>query len=151
MTVQVTKLVAADAMEIQRQPSQLVQLGIDRAMTIDEAQDLADGPGESWALRHDGVMIACVGLRETFPGAQAVAWAILAEGLGAAHLAVTRFARRRIIDSPLRRIEAIVRAEMAAECTWAGLVGLKARCLLPCFGARSETHVLYDRVRPEAR
>ena len=100
-------------------------------------------------MRHgpDGRIVACVGLRETFPGRQAVAWAILACDLGAAHLAITRFARRRIIDSPLRRIEAIVRAEMPAECSWAGLVGLSPRCVLPCFGALSEPHVLYDRVR----
>ncbi len=153
MTVRITKMTAADAMEIQRQASQRVQLGIDRTMSIEEAEDLAAGPGEAWTARHvaraggDPRIIACLGLRETFPGAQAVAWAILGDGIGAAHLAVTRFARRRIIDSPLRRIEAIVREEMPAECTWARLVGLSARCVLPCFGALSEPHVLYDRVR----
>ena len=147
MTVQISKLVAADALEIQRQPSQAVQLGIERAMTPAEAEDLADGPGEAWAARYHGRIVACLGLRETFPGRQAVAWAILADGLGGAHLAITRFARRRIIDSQLRRIEALVRRDVAAECAWAKAVGLTARCVLPCFGAASEAHVLFDRVR----
>lgn len=92
-------------------------------------------------------MVACLGLRETFPGRQAVAWAILAEGIGAAHLAISRFARRRIAESPLRRIEAIVRAEVHAECVWARLVGLQAAHVLRCFGAQSETHVLFERIR----
>jgi NaMN:DMB phosphoribosyltransferase len=139
-------MVASDALVIQRQASQRVQLGLERDMTIEEADSLIED-GEAWTAIADERIVACMGLRETFPGRQAVAWAILAEGVGGAHLAVTRFARRRIAQSRLARIEAIVRAAVPAECAWAKLVGLQAAHVLRCFGAQSETHVLYERVR----
>lgn len=134
----------ADALAIQRQPSQRVQLGIERDMTPEEAESLADG-GEAWTGWHNDRIVACIGLRETFPGRQAVAWAILSEGLGGAHLAVTRFARARIEASPLRRIEAITRTE--AEHIWATMVGLRAAHVLRAFGAASEDHILFERIR----
>lgn len=145
--IAISPMIGADALEIQRQASQRVQLGIEREILLEEADDIAAGPGEAWTLRHHGRIVACLGLRETFPGRQAVAWAILAEGIGAAHLAISRFARRRVAESPLRRIEAIVRAEVHAECVWARLVGLQAAHVLRCFGAQSETHVLFERIR----
>lgn len=148
MRVDIHPMMGLDAMEIQRQPSQRVQLGLDREMTREEADALAHGPGEAWCARVDGRIVALTGLRETFPGVQAVAWAILAEDIGAAHLAVTRHARRQIEASRYRRIEAIVRAEVPAEVAWAKLVGLAPAYVLQCFGAASEPHVLCELVRP---
>lgn len=155
MTIAIEALRAADLMEIQRQPSQLVQLGIERAMTIEEAEAIAEGDGEAWTARagHVGAggrIVACLGLRETFPGRQAVAWAVLAEDVGAAHLAITRFARARIRESRLPRIEAIVRESVPAEGAWAQLVGLAPAHVLRCFGAMSETHILCERIRGAA-
>ncbi|WEK43646.1 MAG: hypothetical protein P0Y64_02090 [Candidatus Sphingomonas colombiensis] len=148
--IAIDAMIALDAIEIQRQPSQRVQLGIVRDdISLEEAEELAAGDGEAWTVRHDGRIVACIGLRETFAGRQAVAWGILADGIGAAHLAVTRFARRRIATSKLRRIEAIVRAEVPAECAWAKLVGLRPAHVLRCFGARSETHVLFEWIRED--
>lgn len=145
MSVSIVPMRAEDAIAIQRQASQRVQLGLERQITLEEAQDLVDG-GEAWTA-YDGERIAaCMGLRETFPGRQGVAWAILAEGVGRAHLAVTRFARQRVAASPLVRIEAIVRAEVPAECVWAKLVGLTPAHVLRKFGAASETHVLFERI-----
>lgn len=138
---------AIDALVIQRQASQRVQLGIERDMSVEEARDLAEGQGEAWTVRQDGRIVACLGLKETFPGAQAVAWAILSERIGSAHLAITRFARRRIAASPLARIEAIVREAVPAEVAWAMLVGLRPAHVLRCFGQNSETHVLCERIR----
>lgn len=147
MTVTIDVMDPRDPLRIQRQASQRVQLGLERTVTEDEAADLAAGPGEAWSAWHDGRLAACLGLRETFPGRQAVAWAILAENVGRAHLSITRFARRRIAESPLRRIEAIVRADVPAEGAWAQLVGLAPNAVLRCFGAASETHVLFERIR----
>lgn len=146
MTVTFEPMIPVDAIDIQRQPSQRVQLGLVRDMTYGEASDLANG-GEAWTAWRDGVPIACFGLRETFPGVQAVAWAILADGLAGAHLAVTRFARARILASPLVRIEAIVKADVPAECAWAKCVGLTVAHILRRFGAASEDHVLFERIR----
>lgn len=145
-TVIIRAMTVADAMALQRQPSQQVQVGLVREMTEAVAQDLIDN-GEAWAAERDGVPVALMGLRETFPGRQAVAWALLSADVGAvAHLAITRHCRRRIRLSPLVRIEAIARIDVEAEILWARLVGLEARCVLRKFGAASEDHMLFERV-----
>lgn len=149
MSVDFAPMRADDALTIQRQASQLVQLGLERQMSREEAEALA--ADEAWtASTADGRIVACIGLKETFPGVQAVAWAIFAEGIGGAHLAITRFARARIVarsrPDGLARIEAIVRASVPAECAWARLVGLTPAHLLRKFGAASEDHVLYERI-----
>ncbi len=146
MTVRIVTMIADDALTIQRQASQRVQLGLDRDMTREEAAGLAEGPGEAWTVFAGDRIVACIGLRETFPGVQAVAWAILAEGIGGAHLAVTRFARARIRASAYRRIEAIVRVAVPAEVAWAKLVGLTPAHVLRAFGAASEPHLLCERI-----
>lgn len=169
----IRRMAAEDAIEIQRQASQRVQLGLARDMGLEEAEALALGDGEAWTLFAGARIVACVGLRETFPGAQAVAWAILAEGIGTAHLAVTRHARERIQASRLNRIEAICTASLDAEAVlaktgpldpgqlleavlavpspemrWAAAVGLAPAAVLRRFGAAGETHVLYERIAP---
>jgi hypothetical protein len=170
--VVIRPMLAQDAIAIERQPSQRVQLGIDMtgAMTLELAQSMIDG-GEAWTAEQSGRIVAIMGLRETFPGVQGVAWAVLAPGIGAAHLAVSRHARRRIADSPLRRIEAVVEAAVDAEAilltfpgldpgqlleavisvkgpqiAWARSVGLTPAHVLRRFGGRSETHVLFERI-----
>jgi len=147
VTVAIAAMKPVDMLVIQRQSSQLVQLGIERTVTMEEAEAIAEGDGEAWTARYQGRIVACLGLRETFPGRQAVAWAVLAEGLGPAHLAITRFARARIRASSLARIEAIVREAVPAEAAWAQLVGLAPAHVLRCFGAQSETHILCERIR----
>ncbi len=147
MTVVIEAMKPIDMLVIQRQASQLVQLGIERTVSMEEAEAIAEGEGEAWTARHHGRIVACLGLRETFPGRQAVAWAVLAEGLGAAHLAITRFARARIRASKLVRIEAIVRQSVPAEAAWAQLVGISPVHVMRGFGAASETHILCERIR----
>lgn len=146
MTVAIAAMKPSDMLVIQRQASQLVQLGIERMVTPEEAEAIADGDGEAWTARYQGRIVACLGLRETFPGRQAVAWAVLADGIGAAHLAITRFARARVAASPLPRIEAIVREAVPAEAAWAQLVGIRPVHVMRCFGAMSETHILCERI-----
>lgn len=150
MTVQIAAMVPTDMLVIQRQASQLVQLGIERHVTLDEAEAIATGDGEAWTARYQGRIVACLGLRETFPGRQAVAWAVLAEGVGPAHLAITRFARERVRLSRLARIEAIVRQAVPAEAAWAQLVGIRPVHLMRAFGASSEPHILCERIRGDA-
>lgn len=138
---------AEDALALRLQPSQHRELGFYRPLrTIDEARDLETG-GDAWsAIDIDGRVLACAGFVETFPGRQGVAWALLAEGLGAAHLAITRYARLRIAESPLVRIEAIVKANDEG-CSWARLVGMSPAAVLRKFGGDSEDCVLFERVR----
>ena len=151
MSVAIVKMEARHAMEIQRQASQRVQLGLERDITLDEAEALASDD-EAWTaietLPDGSIRIAaCMGLRETFAGRQAVAWTIFAELPGRAHIAITRHARARIAASPLKRIEAIVLASRPAEITWAKRVGLTPAHVLRNFGAASEDHVLFERIR----
>ncbi len=170
MTVSFRPMRAPDAMTIERQPSQRVQLGLNSVMTIEAAADLAEG-GEAWTAWRGDSPIACVGLRETFPGVQAVAWAILSRGLGGDYVAITRFTRRRIAASLYRRIEAICIAAIDAEAIllsfpgldpaqlleavlcvkgpqvrWAEALGLVPTHVLRKFGAASETHILCERI-----
>lgn len=170
MTVTFAPMRAEDAMTIDRQPSQRVQLGLTSTLTIEGANDLADG-GEAWTAWRGDVPVACVGLRETFPGVQAVAWALLTRNLGSDHLAITRFTARRIAASAYRRIEAICIAGVDAEAIlesfgpldaaqlieavlsvpspqtrWAGALDLLPAAVLRKFGAASETHVLFERI-----
>ncbi|HEV2747612.1 MAG TPA: hypothetical protein VGW34_09980 [Allosphingosinicella sp.] len=146
-------MLAADAVQLALQPSQHVCLGVTRpVLSIEDGRELAEG-GPAWTAIAGGRVVACAGFRLLWPpsgrtAGHAVAWALLAAGIGAAHLAVTRFARARIAESPLARIEAIARAEVEAECRWPRLVGLAFVCDLPCWGPDGATHKLFARVRP---
>lgn len=160
---------AEQLMAFPRQQSQRVQLGLEVQVTAEEAEMLC-AQAEAWAIYWGGRHVACIGIAETFPGSQGVAWAALADGIGGAHLALTRFARMRIANSPLKRIEAVARAADAEaildafpgldgaqlleavmamptpECSWARLVGLRPAHVLRCFGAAAETHLLFERI-----
>lgn len=162
----------ADLMALDLQPSQRMTLGLDtQAVSIDEAEDLASSRF-AWSVRHEGRLIACIGIAETFAGTQGVGWAHLARGIGSAHLALTRFARARITDCGLARVEAIVRAPDAEnaiasfpflaedaegllvamlqtptpEMIWIQLLGLRPAHVLRKFGAAAQTHMLYERI-----
>jgi hypothetical protein len=150
MTVRFRDFLAGDVVQLALQPSQHVCLGVTRAVhSIDDGLELAAG-GPAWtAISVQGRILCCAGFRELWEGRHAVAWALLASELGAAQLAITRFARQRIAESPFARIEAIVRKAMKAECDWARLVGLDFRCELPKWGPDGETHLLFDRVRED--
>lgn len=167
--VSVVRLEPDHLIEIPVQSSQRLTLGISRDVSREEAEELAD-EAEAWSIFAQGRLIACFGIRETFPRKQGVAWAVLADGIGAAHLTMTRFAASRIAKSNLCRIEAIVRADdvepvlagfgaldaqqlvevaMATptpECIWAKLVGLKPAHVLRKFGASGETCMLFERL-----
>lgn len=157
------RLVADDLLTIERQPSQRTVLGIDGTFSAEEADMLAC-QRIGWTLRQGGRILACFGIMEPFPGVQGVAWALLGEGIGAAHLAMTRFAAMQLAHSGLARVEvlakcaatpenfdhdAAMRWAMAAdritpECRWARMVGLRAAHVLHRYGAQSETHMLFE-------
>ena len=155
---------AVDLLEIEVREGQRLQYGMPVAeMTIAEAQSLADGA--AWTAWDGQRLVACLGISETFEGAQGVAWALLGEGIGARHLQLTRFARDEVVGkSPLRRIEAIVRCNDAdprftatrrileavrrptPELRWTLALGFEPACLLRRFGAADEPHMLMERV-----
>lgn len=150
------------------QASQRLQLGEVCQISEQEAEDLCD-QDEAWACVYDGRLVALVGIRETFPGRQGVAWAMLAQAIGGAHLSITRFARWRIGMSALRRLEVIAKcgdaeaiiaasprlardtwflidklARSTPDCIWAGLLGFAPVHVLRHYGGASETHMLFE-------
>ena len=143
---------AGDAVQLALQPSQHVALGMMRPFRdIEDGRELEAG-GPAWTAIAGGRIVCCAGFSEIFPaseksGGHAVAWALLAGGIGAAHLAVTRFARRQFEESSYSRIEAIVRAAIAGECKWPKLIGMQFAATLRNYGPEAETHLLFERVK----
>jgi hypothetical protein len=135
-----------DLLVLQRQPSQALQLGMEIRATVGHARDMIER-GEAWTAWRGLTPICCMGILESFPGVQGIAWAVLALGIGWDHLAITRHAKRQIARSPLIRIEALARTSVPAECSWARAVGLQPEALIRKFGAASEDHMLYSRIR----
>jgi hypothetical protein len=158
-----TRLAAADLLAIERQRSQATVLGIPGDIDMDEAATLAEQP-HAWTARHQDRIVGCFGITEPFPGVQGVAWALLAAGIGRAHLALTRFAARELANSGLNRVEVLARcaatpehfdhaaamrwalsaSRITPECRWAGLLGLRPAHVLHRYGAASETHMLFE-------
>lgn len=153
MSVTIRDFTPSDLPQLALQPSQHMCLGIHRPVhTLEDGEELA-ALGPAWtAIGPDGRVLACYGFGFQWPptadfGGQALAWAMLAEGIGSAHVAITRFARETIAASPIDRIEAIVRADVEAEWRWADLVGFKHVAELRKWGPEGATHLLYERVR----
>lgn len=148
MRVHFRPFVPRDALDIELQPSQLIEAGLNAgAMSIEAAHDLILN-GVAWTAEQagSGRILCCAGFYETFAGLQATAWARLCANLGAsAHLAITRFAQARIAESPLRRIECMV-ADDGRAIRWAEAVGLVREATLECWGAASETVHVHRRI-----
>ncbi|BBC99095.1 hypothetical protein [Sphingobium sp. YG1] len=175
MTLDVTPARPSDLLRIERHPDQMVQLGLSGPIQSQDALVMCgvgeDGDwGEAWACRWNGRLVACLGLRVTLGGSHVIAWAIMAMGIGAAHLAVTRFARSRVERGAYGRIEAVASAPdvealisnvgpldaqqlievvMLAptpEIRFAMLAGLAPAHVLRRYGAASQTHMLMERI-----
>lgn len=146
----IRRLDPGDFFVLERQPSQWLQLGEDATPAFEDATALAE-EDEAWAcVNPDGRIVALLGIVESHPGQQGMAWAILATRIGGDHLAVSRFARSRILGSPLNRIEALAKGGGAAptpEMRWAALCGLKPAHTLRRYGAADETYTLCERIR----
>lgn len=172
--VNFTKLQPVDLLEIARQPSQDRVLGLAYEWSEAEGQQLCAEP-VAWTARADGRIIACFGISETFEGLQGWGWAVLATGIGGAHLALTRFMRSVIAECGLARLEVLARAvdleaviatavidregpldsgQLVAlamarptpECRWAALLGLQPAHVLRRYGAASESYMLFERI-----
>lgn len=147
-------MLAGDVVQLDLQPSQHVTLGVhSRHVSYDDGLELVEYGTDCWtAVRSDGKIIACAGLRYLWPpsdrtNGHALAWALLGTGLGTDHLAITRFLRDVIAASPLTRIEAVVRAGVKAERTFVRLLGLSLEASLTAWGPDGEDHELYARIR----
>lgn len=151
-TVAFRDLLPGDLVQLALQPSQHRALGVLKpAWSYEDGEELAEG-GPAWtAIGADGRILACFGAKLLWPAVgeytgHAVLWALLAEGIGAAHLALTRFIAARIAESPIARLEAIVRADVKGEAGWPRLLGLGRPRVLRRWGPEGADHLLYERV-----
>lgn len=148
MTVRFAPYTIEDLMQIDVQPRQWRQCGLNARWTSEaEARELI-AMGDGWTAHGDGGrLLATGGIAETFAARQGTVWAVLAADVGgAAMLAITRFCRRFIADSPLVRVDALI-ADDCPSRRWADLIGLTWNTTLERWGAASETVHFYERVR----
>lgn len=148
----VRSFLAGDVVQLDLQPSQHMTLGILKPIhTVEDGRELEQA-GPAWtAIGDNGRILCCYGFAFLHPatdsfGGHALAWAMLAGGIGAAHVAITRFARETLASSPITRIEALVRADVEAECRWAEMVGFDHVATLRAWGPEGRTHRLYERI-----
>lgn len=170
MTLQFRRLQARDLIEIEVQPSQRRQFGLPMQFDSEDAEALAAQP-DAWTAMIGDRIACCIVIGENFPGKSGVATALFAPGIGHHHRALTRFARELVANSPLPRIEAVaiandaerilerfphldpyelltsVMVDATPQCRWAMLTGFTPIAVLRKFGAASETHVLFERIR----
>jgi hypothetical protein len=154
-----------------------VVFGMPVVATREEAQAIAS-ERIAWAARSGAKLLACFGIVEHFAGVHGLAWAILADRLGSAHLPLTRFVAAEIAACGLPRLELLARGpdleallakwpalpaldsgqmvELAAmratpEMRWAKLIGMRPAHVLRFYGGAAETFVLFERLEPAAR
>lgn len=170
------RLQGADLLAIRKQPSQRTILGIDVTVSPAEAEQLA-AQAVAWAAWRGDQLVACLGVIESVPGCMGTCWAVLAEAVGADHLAITRFAREGLAAVQLPRLEAMclaadVEGALAAypdlspdpgqivamamarptpECRWAMLIGLRPAHLLRRYGPAGQSVMLFERILPAAQ
>ena len=163
---------------IRLQPSQLRPLGLEYEPNEEQIERMCSGPIAVAAFEHDGQrgrVVACFGVVEQFGQMHGTGWAMLAKGIGAAHLAVTRFARDCIKTCDLPRVELLARchdieallarhpgldpgqivalatAEPTPEIRWGQLLGFTPAHVMRCYGANGESVMLMERISPQFR
>lgn len=154
-----------DLFAIDVQDSQATFLGQPAEPDMETALDLAAQPVAWTALRADGSVMACFGIREAFPGKHGTAWALLGKGIGRDHLTLTRFIRKVVADCTLDRIDVMAlahdpgahswspvaesMAKATAECRWCELLGFDAVHPMRKFGAAGEVYMLFERIQED--
>lgn len=165
LDIRFSTLRPGDLKAIALQPSQRLALGMMGEIT-DEIAELVAEQRVAWTVRAaDGRILCCFGIVETFAELQGWGWAMLAEGLGAAHLQLTRFIQGQVVACNLPRLELLARCATVAahldagsalrvalrhatpEVRWATLLGLEPVHVLRNYGAASESYVLFERLQ----
>lgn len=148
-------MLAGDAINICVQPSQHVCLGVNRPiLSLEDGEEMASG-GPAWTAidAFDGRILCVGGFKELWPpnppltDGHAIAWAILAANIGAAHHAITAYSRQRVAETTYSRLEVIVRMDVPAERRWARLLGFGNPRVLRKWGPEGAPHMLLERIR----
>jgi hypothetical protein len=118
--IRITPFAPADMRAIVAQPSQ-AQLGVD----IDELAASYVRAGNAFTARDadSGRILLVAGARQLWP-TYASLWCVLAEGKGAAMVALTRKVSSFIAGLPHARVDATIHADDRRAARWAEMVGL---------------------------
>jgi hypothetical protein len=167
------RLEAGDLLEIQQQRSPRVLFGMPATTSLEDAEVIAS-QRVAWTARHAGRLIACFGIVEHFARVHGLAWAMLADSIGAAHLPLTRFVAAAIARCGLARLEllarapdlervlatrpgldsgqivALARAYPTPEMRWALMLGMTPAHVLRFYGGAAESFCLFERLDPAA-
>lgn len=161
-----------DLFLIDVQDSQTMFLGQDATPDDETAETLAAQPVAWTAWRADGTVLACFGFSEAFPGRHGTAWALIGNGIGRDHLALTRFVRKVVAGCTLDRLDVLARCEdveplmlngkawpeggallrlaliePTPQVRWCLMLGFEPAHLLRKFGGAGETYMMFERIR----
>lgn len=110
------------------------------------AQLLADA-SDAYTLLHDGRVIACAGVMELWQG-RGMAWALLADNIGQAMIAVHRIVYRFLWkECTIRRVEAYVDQGFAAGHRWVHDLGFQREGMMRAFAQHGGDMVMWARIR----
>ena len=101
--------------------------------------------GLAFAVINEGGVVALGGVRDVWPG-RGVAWGLLANGIGATMVPVTRAVRRFLSVCPTRRIEAEVAAGHEEGRRWVEMLGFEREGTMRAYWGGKDFD-LYARVR----
>ena len=119
---------------------------IDPSNQATDAQLLADA-SDAYTLLHDGRVIACAGVMELWQG-RGMAWALLADNIGQAMIAVHRIVYRFLWkECTIRRVEAYVDQGFAAGHRWVHDLGFQREGMMRAFAQHGGDMVMWARVR----
>ncbi|WP_414902462.1 GNAT family N-acetyltransferase [Sphingomonas flavalba] len=117
--------------------------------------EIGDGPlggaaalGPAFAVSAAERVLLCAGLAESHPR-HATAWALFSDGKGTAMVAIVRAIRRVFEASGYRRIDCLVRGDMASGHVLARLLGFEREGVLRHYTADGTDMVIYARIAGE--
>ena len=125
---------------LRAQPMQVNEVSL---ITPGIASALADG--DAWSIYDDEMPLFCGGIVE---GTQSTGylWAFVSGEAGPRMRTITRMCARYLAMKRLRRIETSARADFAAGCRWAKLLGFENEGLMRKYGADGSDHYRYARI-----
>lgn len=135
----IRQLLPEDVLAVDLQQYQALEPG---AVDYDYGAHVA-AHGWAWTAERDGKVIGCGGLLQTFP-TTALAWALFADDIGPAMVALTRQARWALRSSRWPRVEALVACAFPQGLEWAALIGMRQAAVLRRWGPNGTDHVLFE-------
>ena len=125
MTVTLSPFVTADLDWLFLEPVQQEWLGATSPILDHDYGRAVLESGPCWTARDAAGWVLGAGGFQEFGSGYAIAWALMAQGIGRDHMALTRAVRAKIAEAPYSRVEALIRDDWPPARRWAQLLGLR--------------------------